>query len=949
MPTSPSSSASSTQAPSDIESFYRAIYSSAFKVAHSTGSSNPLRSWEAGASDQYYGAVCAYVWSLPIQQFWEKQGLYTTGSVPGGKPINEFYNAKKIDQDDTIVSPNTEVLYSNAFIDVSTSVVEVSYPISPDVYTLVEVLDPYTNVQFSDGSAYTNSDSSQTASKVFYWANASEDIIDYVAEKFPDAIALQSPQAWVLGRVEVDPYQNPNASAAASTPYQSENPNSSLALSSIQTLNDEFSICIPYPTSNCAVSTSSAGPATSQVTNQNASSSYEEYFDQVAQAVNSNSTYIFYSGTTNGQLNSGGELYDQSSMFGNFGGNGTYSIGLTASGFNGTGSDIEQGFSDAQSAVNLISQNSSASDTSHYWSINTTLGQYQPSSSGWVTAAAAASVGLGANVAGDGTYPQTTQDSTGSSLSTSEDYLIDFSATGLPPIDDPGFWSATVYDSNNNLVSASSYSSSETYYLSQSSSDATAATGVYALGSAQLSYLNTSNISLTLSPTTPANQQFWIPTPSSGSTFSVVLRLYNPVPASSTANASILSSSNPWQPPGIELLSTTTNGRLSGSLVYLDTDGNLTLSANEKSVTTNVDGQFVKRSLEGSGTLVLEGGKEATTGASYKGKLFALQGSEVISPLSTLDWGMERAGISEDTRRSVIQAITLGAYKYLNGGSLAREELEHIDPKMIAPHQVARLDLPYSDELAKATSLVDSALGLFLGRVYESLEPFIGAVGTASPLLMRKYPEIVVRTSALIANSVIKESVDQSFGPFNSVASVPTLSGVSQSAADISIATDLGRIAAFALSISSEPYETFSKKLSRFKAAELSNDGAYSIFPLPTDSSFTDRFGLARFYRDSITGYPDAGLAARNTNPFRSVMQADFIRPGGATINARDQSSRALRWDVIGADEGSYIENLTNLNANFNFEPAISFGQEHLKEFDYNSFGFDNLLDTLTT
>ncbi|PWL21810.1 MAG: hypothetical protein DCO99_10055 [Synechococcus sp. XM-24] len=928
MPSSPSSASSSIQdAPSSIELFYKSIYAIADKISHSSGVSNPLQSWGAdGVSNQYYGAVCAYVWSLPIQQFWEKQGLYTTQSVEGGKPINKFYNAKTIDQGTTIVSPNTEVLYSNAFIDVSENVVEVNYPLSQGVYTLVEVLDPFTNVQFSGGSAHTSSDSNQVVGQVFYWANASEDILNYIDSNYKDtAIALQSPQAWVLGRVEVDPYQNPSASADAQTPYQSANPNSSLAFGTAKSLNDQFSISIPYPKPPVTPT------GTSQVTNPDESKTYEGYFKQVANAVSSNSTYVYYSGTTDGQLNSKGTLYSQSSMFENFGGSGPYSIGLTASAWPGSGSTvIEQGFSDAQSAVSLIGKNSSASSDTQYWSVNTTLGQYKPSyqltSPGWVTAAAAASVGLGANVAGDGTYPKATQDSSGSSLSTSEDYLIDFSASGLPPIDDPGFWSVTIYDSNNYLVSTNGYAASETYYLDPDDSSATAASGVYALGSAQLSYLDTDNIPLKLSPTAPANQQYWIPTPSSGSTFSVVLRLYNPVPASSVANASVLSSSNPWQPPGIERLSTTTNGRLSGSLVYLDTDGNLNLSANEKSATTNADGQFIKRSLEGSGTLVLEGGQEPATGTSYKGKLFALEGSEVISPLSTVDWGMERVGITEETRKNIIRTLTLGAYEYLNGESLDWEKLDSIDPTMIAPHQVARLDLPYADKLAKATSLVNSVLGLYLSRVYESLEPMGGGAGGAtSAYFTSKYPEIVVKASSLIANLVGEKSAGNPFVRLNSVESV--------------VASDLERIAEFAMSISSDPYEAFSQNLSRFKALELGSDGARSGFPLLADSGFSSR--------DPITGYSFAGLPPRNTNSFGGVLRDSLISPGGSVVKAGGKSGRTL-WDVIADDAGTYFEGLTNRSGQlFDLGPTALLGQEHLNVFGPNSFGFDDLLSVL--
>ncbi|WP_369813451.1 DUF1254 domain-containing protein [Synechococcus sp. MIT S9509] len=74
----------------------------------------------------------------------------------GGSSPNSFYNALNIDDDDTIVSPNTEVLYSNSFLDLSNKVVTISYPtpeINEGVYTGIQGIDPYTNVQFSDGSA----------------------------------------------------------------------------------------------------------------------------------------------------------------------------------------------------------------------------------------------------------------------------------------------------------------------------------------------------------------------------------------------------------------------------------------------------------------------------------------------------------------------------------------------------------------------------------------------------------------------------------------------------------------------------------------------------------------------------------------------------------------------------------------------------------------------------
>ena len=138
MPSAPNSNQTATAAPSSIGWFYRSLYTAArFKL----GSENPLKKWGAsGVSKQYYGSVCATFWGLPLQQFWEKQGLYINEVAPGGAPINTFYNANKIDQ----AQPSFHQipgLCSNAF-SISDSVLTVTYPTktSDDLYALIEVV-----------------------------------------------------------------------------------------------------------------------------------------------------------------------------------------------------------------------------------------------------------------------------------------------------------------------------------------------------------------------------------------------------------------------------------------------------------------------------------------------------------------------------------------------------------------------------------------------------------------------------------------------------------------------------------------------------------------------------------------------------------------------------------------------------------------------------------------
>ena len=169
MPSAPVPLIGASSTASSIPTFYKSIYTSANQVL---GDNNPLLRINR-ASNDYISSVCAYVWGLPLQQFWEKQGLYTTQTVNGGQPINTFYIGDSINQTSTIVTPNTQVLYSNAFLDLSTQIIEVTYPTpGNDIYTLVQVIDPYTNVQFSDGSAYQSSPDG-ISSQTFFWSGAS--------------------------------------------------------------------------------------------------------------------------------------------------------------------------------------------------------------------------------------------------------------------------------------------------------------------------------------------------------------------------------------------------------------------------------------------------------------------------------------------------------------------------------------------------------------------------------------------------------------------------------------------------------------------------------------------------------------------------------------------------------------------------------------------------------
>ena len=539
----PVAASGTTAAPSRSDLLYAEIYTATAAAAANKGVSNPLRVTPAqaliGDGRYYAAAVEAYVWGLPAEQFWEKQGLYFTGSTP--LPVNTLYLASSIDTGSTIVSPNTSVLYANGFMDLSVNPYLVSYPQSSS-YNVLQIMDAYTNVQASVGSRVNT-----CGSVVLYYANAS--YAEQVKAAYPNnSVAIYTPQAWLIGRVAVDAYAVQTQNGVPQTPYQSLYGVASSALALWQSQN----VMSQYNLKALTNFTNTNGGSVQQSSASTANSA-TQFFTNLSAAIAQNKLLVNYAGVNNGVLNMTSNVYDQTAIFNHFS-----LIGLTTSGYDASllspaqTSSVSTGYADAITAIGYIAAGSGATAATNYWSINTTLGQYKPDYAGWITAAATAKVGLGANLPADGTYPQLTVDSSAVTLTGAggNSYSLNFSSVGIPPItSNNGFWSVTVYDSNNNIYS----STTNTYYYTSQVG------GVYALGSIQLAAMGgvpTLYFQNSV-PSVSTQLPYWIPEPSG--VFSVIMRLYNPVAANTAGVSTILnpfngisSANSPqWIPPAI--------------------------------------------------------------------------------------------------------------------------------------------------------------------------------------------------------------------------------------------------------------------------------------------------------------------------------------------------------------------------------------------------------------
>lgn len=697
-----------TQAPSDLERFYKLLYKLT-KRSTPAGQTSPLKPWDQ-ASTAYITSACATVWGLPLQKFWETQGIFLNGDHAKASPpvsrINEVLHVQGINTSDAVVSPNTQVLYSNAWLDLSQGAATVVLP-DPEqrtgTYSMVQLMDPYTNVQYSVQN--------RSGSASFYWRGASAAIRREALERDPDAIGLESPQAWMLTRTLVDPYQNRDGSPSPSSPYLDRRLQPSLALQTSQQVNKGFSLIMhPSPVgSGKQIPLSPVGD--SEIGSQAAG-----FFSQLNAALDSNGLRLRHRGTHQGELGTSESLVDQAALLERLDdpaqGLKLRSITDSESSLDG---EVKQGFAGAREAVDLISSAGTASELNNYWTVNTSLGQYEPNYSGWITSAAVAHVGLGANLAAYGTYPTATQDSEGNPLESHLDYQLDFSAGGLPPIEESGFWSLTVYQDDQSVVDNNPQRNSD--YLSGS----TAADQVYALGSVQLPGSKSSPLRLSFDAPTTLKRWLPLPHPAESPTFNAMLRLYEPTPGDRPRQPSILRQLQAWTPPGVQRLASASDSVLRSSKVIVDLDADLRLDQSEDSFRSDADGLFVKPEAP-SGVLISKGGIDRLTGVPYKGVLIADSDAMVLSPLSTLEWAMGELGdAAPPSPDRWIKTLIHQHHEDLFGRPASAHLSRLHDPTMVSPHQLSRLGDRGSKKLALAHADLNHGLGvLFSGVLAES-------------------------------------------------------------------------------------------------------------------------------------------------------------------------------------------------------------------------------------
>lgn len=143
----------------------------------------------------------AYVYGIPLvtMDITKRQATNTNNPIVGEMeaPLNQFSHLPIFPGSDftSVVRPNADTFYSNAWLDLSQGPVILSLPLNNDRYHLIPILDAYSNVIASPGTRT-------------YGSSGGDFLItgpDFNQTVPPNMTQIKSPTntAWIIGRTEV--------------------------------------------------------------------------------------------------------------------------------------------------------------------------------------------------------------------------------------------------------------------------------------------------------------------------------------------------------------------------------------------------------------------------------------------------------------------------------------------------------------------------------------------------------------------------------------------------------------------------------------------------------------------------------------------------------------------------------------------------------------------------
>jgi len=356
----------------------------------------------------YEIGIKAYCWAYPLVMTCATAAVITRAKAPqanGHAPFNQIGHTNKLltPDDKSVVSPNSDTLYSSAFLDLKQGAMLIEVPAIKDRYYALTLSDAYTNVIDYIGTRTTGSDAGQ-------YLICGPDWQDDGSNEY-QRIRMPTSTCWLIGRYLVESEQD--AVNVADILSQ-------IKLSLISNSHKSPSIAERWdlkPAFNVPVA---------MVNNL----SWQEFFRWAGQLLKDNPP-----------PECDHELVNTFSA-----------IGLTESGFQLESLSASQqhglarAYVDAKALVETHAQNSGAKII-NCWSYNLNQGKWGQD---YNLRAATALRSLGQNEAKEALYLNARKDNSGQTLNGRTGYQMTFSAGQLPPVD--GFWSVTMYNDDNFLV-----------------------------------------------------------------------------------------------------------------------------------------------------------------------------------------------------------------------------------------------------------------------------------------------------------------------------------------------------------------------------------------------------------------------------------------------------------------------------------------------------------------
>jgi len=354
-----------------------------------------------------------YLYSLVTMDLTRKQ---LTNAEPGSGgysgPPNWFANVRTYPaaDDKAVVRPNFDTLYSSAWLDLTEEPVVISVPATDGRYYLLPMLDMWTDVFASPGWRTTGTGAQTLLVAPPGWRPDLRDRFDTELKlpKDTQRIDAPTPHVWVIGRIKTD---GPSDYAAVNKIQDG------LKVAPLSKWGQD----LKAPTVTIDTSIDMKTPPKTQVDTM----SGEAFFTYAAELLKENPPH----GTDQPILARLKRLgFDRGKSF-------DYASADPV---------VKKAIDRAPKAgLELMAWKvPSLARVDNYWSMNTdTMGVY---GNYYLKRAIITQLGLGANVPQDAVYPLNLADSEGKPLDGTNNYVLHFEKSEIPPVD--GFWSVTLYD-----------------------------------------------------------------------------------------------------------------------------------------------------------------------------------------------------------------------------------------------------------------------------------------------------------------------------------------------------------------------------------------------------------------------------------------------------------------------------------------------------------------------